>query len=353
MPTDERDVFNYEQLYRQLEDDGHQAWVQSLRTACEEALHSDRHGLLPNWLNFLQQIPTPHKPTWQVNDGRVIVPQLQTGEGVFFKAGSSELSNDLLPKKNPDPAEQPLQARELLKQFCPWRKGPFEIGSTLIDTEWRSDLKWNRIADHVEWRDRRILDVGCGNGYFGWRMLESGAQSVVGLDPFLLFVMQHEIVRRLAGDAPNYVLPLTDACLTPRLNAFDVAVSMGVLYHRTSPIDHLQILRESLRPDGQLVLETLILKSEEPTVLVPQGRYAKMRNVWFIPSPSMLTLWLQRTGFRNIKMVDVTPTTSTEQRKTDWMTFESLSDFLASGDPSRTAEGHPAPVRAVLTARRK
>lgn len=353
MPTDGRDVFNYEQLYRQLEDDGHQAWVQSLRAACAEALHSDRHGLLPNWLNLLQQIPTPQKPTWHVNDGRVIVPQLQTGARVFLSPGSSELSNDALPKKTPDPAEQPLQPRDLLQQFCPWRKGPFKIGGTSIDTEWRSNLKWDRIADHVEWRDRRILDVGCGNGYFGWRMLESGAQSVVGLDPFLLFVMQHEVVRRLAGDAPNYVLPVTDSCLAPRLNAFDVAVSMGVLYHRTSPIDHLQMLRESLRPDGQLVLETLILESEEPTVLVPEGRYAKMRNVWFIPSPSMLTLWLQRTGFRDIKTIDVTPTTSTEQRKTDWMTFESLSDFLDSGDSTRTAEGYPAPVRAVLTARLK
>jgi len=353
MPTDGRDVFNYEQLYRQLEDDGHQAWVQSLRAACAEALHSDRHGLLPNWLNLLQQIPTPQKPTWHVNDGRVIVPQLQTGARVFLSPGSSELSNDALPKKTPDPAEQPLQPRDLLQQFCPWRKGPFKIGGTSIDTEWRSNLKWDRIADHVEWRDRRILDVGCGNGYFGWRMLESGAQSVVGLDPFLLFVMQHEVVRRLAGDAPNYVLPVTDSCLAPRLNAFDVAVSMGVLYHRTSPIDHLQMLRESLRPDGQLALETLILESEEPTVLVPEGRYAKMRNVWFIPSPSMLTLWLQRTGFRDIKTIDVTPTTSTEQRKTDWMTFESLSDFLDSGDSTRTAEGYPAPVRAVLTARLK
>ena len=351
MPTDGRDVFNYEQLYRQLEDDGHQAWVQSLRAACAEALHSDRHGLLPNWLNLLQQIPTPQKPTWHVNDGQVIVPQLQTGAGVFLSPDSSELSNDALPKKTPDPAVQPLQPRDLLQQFCPWRKGPFKIGGTSIDTEWQSNLKWDRIADHVEWRDRRILDVGCGNGYFGWRMLESGAQSVVGLDPFLLFVMQHEVVRRLAGDAPNYVLPLTDGCLTPRLNAFDIAVSMGVLYHRTSPIDHLQMLRESLRPDGQLILETLILESDEPTVLVPEGRYAKMRNVWFIPSPSMLKLWLQRTGFRDIKTINVTPTTSTEQRKTDWMTFESLSDFLASGDPTRTAEGHPAPVRAVLTAR--
>ncbi len=126
---------------------------------------------------------------------------------------------------------------------------------------------------------------------------------------------------------------------------------MGVLYHRSSPIDHLQMLRESLRPGGQLVLETLIVDADEPTILVPEDRYAKMRNVWFLPSPSMLTRWLQRTGFQDVRVADITPTTAYEQRRTDWMTFESLSDFLDPTDSTLTVEGHPAPIRAVLTAR--
>jgi tRNA (mo5U34)-methyltransferase len=345
MPIDGLNVFNYESLFRQLEAEGHCDWVESLRTACRNAIQSDRHGLLPTWLDLLQQIPVPDESSWQIKDGHVVVPA--RGSGVFFGQTTSDTTNEPEPKKTPDPLPH------ILQQFRPWRKGPFNLGGTVINTEWRSDLKWDRIANHVEWRDRRVLDVGCGNGYFGWRMLDAGAQSVVGLDPFLLFVVQHEIVRRLAGDAPNYVLPLTDACLLPQLNAFDIALSMGVLYHRTSPIDHLQMLRESLKPGGQLVLETLVVESEEPTVLVPEDRYAKMRNVWFIPSPSMLTLWLQRTGFRDIKVIDITPTTSTEQRGTDWMTFESLSDFLDPNDSTRTAEGYPAPVRAVLTAHPK
>ena len=43
-----------------------------------------------------------------------------------------------------------------------------------IDTEWRSDLKWNRIAGAVDFSRKTVLDVGCGNGYYGWRMLHSG-----------------------------------------------------------------------------------------------------------------------------------------------------------------------------------
>lgn len=322
MPTDAWKAFDYEGLFSELQQDGHDDWVQTLRTVCDEAIQPDRHGLLPTWLDLLQQIPVSAETSWTIEDGQVIL----------------------------DPDLDSHNLHNLLQQFRPWRKGPYRIGDVDIDTEWRSDLKWDRIAKHVEWRDRRVLDVGCGNGYFGWRMLNAGARCVIGLDPFLLFVMQHEIVRRLAGDHRNHVLPLTDACLVPRLHAFDIAVSMGVLYHRTSPIDHLQMLRESLIPGGQLVLETLIVESDEPEVLVPKDRYAKMRNVWFIPSPSMLTGWLERVGFKQITVVDITTTTSREQRRTDWMTFESLSDFLNPEDPTRTIEGDPAPVRAMLTA---
>ena len=229
-------------------------------------------------------------------------------------------------------------------------QGPFQLGDTAIATEWRSDWKWDRIARHVDWRERRVLDVGCGNGYFGWQMLNAGAHSVTGLDPFLLYVVQHELVRRLAGPARNHVLPLSDSCLENRLRAFDIVLSMGVLYHRTSPIDHLQLLREALRPKGRVVIETLIIESEQPQVLVPEDRYAKMRNVWFIPSLPMLFRWLCRTGFDDIQVIDVTRTSTDEQRRTDWMTFESLAEFLDPNDAMRTIEGHPGPIRATLMA---
>ena len=61
----------------------------------------------------------------------------------------------------------------------------------------------------------------------------------------------------------------------------------------------------------------------------------------------------QRAGFTDIRCVDVTRTTPEEQRKTDWMTFESLTDFLDPEGPTRTIEGYPAPVRAILLARPK
>jgi tRNA (mo5U34)-methyltransferase len=76
-----------------------------------------------------------------------------------------------------------------------------------------------------------------------------------------------------------------------------------------------------------------------------------MRNVWHLPTVTALQDWLQKAGFLEIRLVDVTVTTTDEQRSTEWMPFESLAEALDPGDPGRTIEGWPAPRRALLVSR--
>ncbi len=238
-----------------------------------------------------------------------------------------------------------------LKQMHPWRKGPFELFGVHIDTEWRSDWKWDRLKDAITpLAGRTVLDVGCGSGYHLWRMLGAGAKFAIGIDPTALFSMQFAAIKRYQPDAPVFLLSVGIEDMPDGMRCFDTVFSMGILYHRRSPVDHLLELKSLLRSGGELVLETLVIEGDEHSCLMPQGRYAKMRNVWFIPSVDMLSLWLKRTGFKHIKTVNVSPTSTEEQRSTAWMSFESLADFLDPNDSSRTIEGHPAPVRAILTA---
>ncbi len=324
-------MFDFEELFAELSAEGLDGWVADLRRRCEEALQPQRHGSLTGWIEAFRQLPDLRGTGFEVVDGRITVGH-KRADGDADGAPSTQIT-------------------DVLQQLRPWRKGPFEICGTVIDTEWRSDLKWDRLAGEIDLRNCSVLDVGCGNGYYGWRILNAGAQRVIGCDPFLLYVMQHEVVKKHAGgEFPNFVLPLGDDFLHDGLRCFDVAFSMGVLYHRSSPIDHLQALCGSLKPGGRLVLETLVLDEAGTRVLVPEGRYAKMRNVWFIPTAEMLRLWLSRTGYADIRVVDISRTTIGEQRRTDWMTFESLADFLDPNDDRRTIEGYPAPVRAIVVA---
>ncbi|WP_020210408.1 tRNA 5-methoxyuridine(34)/uridine 5-oxyacetic acid(34) synthase CmoB [Gilvimarinus chinensis] len=301
-------------------------WCETLTTDIEQGLSIQRFGDLPAWLKALEQLPP-------------IPPQhIELTQRVEVKGNHSKLEH-----------EQTLAA---LQSLIPWRKGPYTIHDIHIDTEWRSDWKWERIRHKIDpLHNRLILDVGCGNGYHGWRMLGDGAARVIGIDPSPRFVVQFAAIKHFLGaHHPIDVLPLGIEKLPADLKAFDTTFSMGVFYHRRSPMDHLRELKDTLRPGGQLVLETLVIEGAEGEVLVPSDRYAMMNNVWFLPSPATLLNWLAKCGFKHAKMVDICPTTTEEQRTTDWMKFHSLENFLDPEDPSKTIEGYPGPTRATFVA---
>ena len=246
-----------------------------------------------------------------------------------------------------------MEYKQHLKAFMPWRKGPWNLLGVEIQTEWHSDWKWQRIEPHISpLEGRQVLDIGTGNGYFLFRMLGAGASLALGIDPTRIFLYQFHAAQRLLPANGAYLLPLRSEQL-PAFGCFDTVFCLGVLYHRRSPIDHIQELMSYLRPGGELVLETLVVPGDINTILVPPERYAKMANVWFLPSTEALENMLRKVGLENVRTVDVSQTTTAEQRATEWMTFHSLANFLDPNNPSRSIEGHPAPLRATLVATKR
>jgi len=286
-----------------------------------------KHGDLDRWSSGLLGLPT-------------VTPS------------SVDLSSDVVRVGNSEDTDlTPFEIETLLKKMHPWRKGPFNIFGIHIDTEWHSDWKWTRIKDHIAPLEGKIiLDVGCGSGYHMWRMIGAGARQVVGIDPTPLFSMHFATVKRYIPEANAFILPVGIDDMPEEMRCFDSVFSMGILYHRRSPLDHLIQLKELLRSGGELVLETLVIEGDEHACLIPEDRYAKMRNVFFIPSVKMLEIWLKRCGFSDVRCVDVNITSLEEQCSTDWMHFESLPDFLDPADRSKTIEGYPAPMRATIIA---
>ncbi|MBB3047149.1 tRNA (mo5U34)-methyltransferase [Litorivivens lipolytica] len=301
-------------------------WLATIEADIEAGLSLKRYGDLPRWLESLHALPE-------------------------LKPSLINLDSDTITVDGPTNETQQQQIEQALRGLHPWRKGPFQVFDTFIDTEWRSDWKWQRLAPHIApLEGRTVLDVGCGSGYHCWRMRGAGADLVLGIDPTPLFIVQFQALQHFIQDQRVGVLPLGIEHVPAGLKAFDTVFSMGILYHRRSPIDHLLQLRDTLRAGGELVLETLVIDGGPSDCLVPEGRYARMGNVWFLPSTDMLELWLRKTGFKNVRTVDVTTTSTDEQRRTGWMQFHSLAQFINSEQPELTIEGYPAPKRAIVLA---
>ena len=237
------------------------------------------------------------------------------------------------------------------KKLLPWRKGPFMFNNLKLESEWQGDLKWKRLQNHITpLKNRRVLDVGAGNGYFTLRMAMEGAKKVLGIEPFLLFNYQYAAIKSLIGNEINAMLLPIRLEEMPKSAIFDSVFSMGVLYHQRNHMEHLLQLKDIMAPGAELILETLVVEGPKGYTLIPEGRYAQMRNVHCLPSIETLKSWLADANFNNIKVVDISKTSSEEQRRTEWIgdNAASLEDFLDPSDPSLTKEGHPAPTRVII-----
>ena len=315
-----------DRLTADLDDFASRDWTSELLSLCSENLAPGKHGDLPAWNAAVNALPVGSVSPLSIDHGAVCA--------------------------RPDMNEaQRVSSEENLRRLIPWRKGPFQIDDIAIDTEWRSDLKWDRLADAISpLTGRRVLDVGSGNGYYALRMCQAGAKLVLGVDPTLLFVAQFAAITRFLQPTAAFVLPLRLHELPKGGPAFDSVFSMGVLYHQRQPAEHLTQLRELLVPRGELVLETLIIPGAGIETLVPDSRYARMRNVWHLPTEAQLVDWVSEAGFDAVRVADVADTTIDEQRTTEWMPFESLREALMPGNPSITIEGYPSPRRIVVIA---
>lgn len=321
-------MINFSSFYQRIaQDERLFHWLDTLPAQLSEWRSHALHGHFASWERMLENLPEITPTECDLKKGVIATktPALSAGEQ--------------------------LGLNNILKSLMPWRKGPFSLYGVNIDTEWRSDWKWDRVLPHLSpLEGRLVLDVGCGSGYHMWRMLGEGADMVVGIDPTQLFLCQFEAVRKLLGnDQRAHLIPVGIEQM-PELNAFDTVFSMGVLYHRRSPLDHLWQLKHQLVSGGELVLESLVIDGDEFQCLIPGERYAQMRNVYFIPSAKMLKVWLEKCGFKDVRIVDENITSLGEQHKTEWMVTDSLEAFLEPNDHSKTVEGYPAPKRAILIA---
>lgn len=269
------------------------------------------------------------------------------------RAVHCDFTNDCVTigQKNEISREKSDQILDVLRGFMPWRKGPFRIFDIDIDAEWRSERKWNRILPELpDLEDKIVGDIGCNNGYYMFRMIPHRPKFVLGFEPYLQHYYTFRTLNSFARQKNLRIellaiehLPLFPGC-------FDVLFCLGILYHRQSPIDSLRDICTALKPGGSVILESQAVPGEESMALFPEKTYAKVPGTWFVPTARCLQNWLTRCGFTKVQQFCMHPMSNQEQRRTEWMVFESYDDFIDKTDPTRTIEGYPAPWRVFFIA---
>ncbi len=242
------------------------------------------------------------------------------------------------------------------RSLIPWKKGPFELCGETIDAEWRSDMKWDRLAPSLgPLSGARVLDIGCNNGYFLFRLAALDVALAHGIDPVLPFAAQYELIKRASG-LTNVAFDLFGVEHVDQWREqWDCIFHMGIVYHHRSPIHQMLAIREALVPGGQAIIETIGIPGNDSVALFPPDRYARMGNVWFVPTLACLVAWADKARFSEIEVIADTALTTQEQRLSAWCPppSQSLMDGLDPSDPTRTIEGHPAPRRFMIKVKKK
>lgn len=242
----------------------------------------------------------------------------------------------------------------LLEKLRPWKKGPLNLFGTNIDTEWRSDWKWERLQEALpDLKDKVVCDLGCGNGYYMYRMLQYEPRLVVGIDPNLHAFLEFKMFQRFSGVENIQFEYLRGDSIIMFPNVFDVVFCLGVLYHTNDPIGMLRDIHKSMKGGSTLIVDCQGIPGDEDIALFPQKRYVNMKGVYFLPTISTLKNWLRRAQFTDFTVIFSQVLSTEEQRITEWAPVNtSLKESLDPSDEGKTIEGYPAPHRFYVKVRK-
>ena len=315
-------------------------------------------------MECLDKLPTPHRDAIKVLRHKQEYILRSNKKGVLrfrnpYEAVSQirtdflDLSGDVVRIGRADEldVDERKKVLDCLRVFMPWRKGPFDIFGIEVDAEWRSERKWNRVLPILpDLSGKVIADIGCNNGYYMFRMADHRPRLVIGFEPYLQHYCAFKALNGFAGLDQLTIELLGVEHIALFEASFDVIFLMGILYHRVSPVEVLKDVKTALRSGGTLIVESQGIPGDAPIALFPEKTYAKVPGTFFVPTGACLVNWLKRAGFSKVELFCSHPMSNLEQRRTEWMVFESFDDFIDANNPAFTVEGYPAPVRLFAKA---
>lgn len=109
---------------------------------------------------------------------------------------------------------------------------------------------------------KRVLDIGCRDGFFAFEMERRGAE-VVGIDYALPEITGFSIAAKILGSKVVYKADNVYNLSIEEYGVFDIVLFLGVLYHLRNPMLAIDKIRSVMKPGGLLFVESQMAKMKK------------------------------------------------------------------------------------------
>jgi SAM-dependent methyltransferase/uncharacterized protein YbaR (Trm112 family) len=118
-----------------------------------------------------------------------------------------------------------------------------------MDERYRQQFfDWISPVQEQDFKDKMVLECGCGKGRHAKIVSECGAKMIFAVD----IGDAVEVAYQNTGHLPNVHIVQADIENLPFAAIFDVAFSLGVLHHMSSPVAGFLAMSKKLKNDGTI-----------------------------------------------------------------------------------------------------
>lgn len=110
------------------------------------------------------------------------------------------------------------------------------------------DPEFIEVLKEGGWRNKKVLDVGCGTGRFPYLATKKGAKCL-GID------YSKEAIKIAKAKYKHPNLSFQELDVTEKLSGkYDVIVSIGTLEHQDNPLSTLKLFKKHLNRKGKIII---------------------------------------------------------------------------------------------------
>jgi tRNA (mo5U34)-methyltransferase len=186
----------------------------------------------------------------------------------------------------------------------PWTH-TIELGGGIVTPgRWPPSLLVRKALEGIDFRGKKVLDIGCWDGLWSFEAERRGAAKVYATDYVAhrplreseTFSLAHRVLGSRARYEPNVSVYDMERL---GVNDFDVVLFLGVYYHLKDPLLALARLRRVMRPGAILVVEGEVIDDDRARYarFYYHQRYRGDESNWWIPTIACLREWVECSCF--------------------------------------------------------